>query len=124
MASDYAPDLEVAGSLGTSAGVVDVSAGFVEVLLNLDGFRYIMVMTMVAQEAAYGADVAPPGRLLTDFGIEQMSAIHEMCASELGGHFAEWTSEELFVEDWTLDLADLGHVVVWSCSWHHRRSHR
>ena len=64
-AEDYAPEFDVIGAVGSGAGVVD-GEPFVPVLLG-SSLRGIMVVAMIAQQEAYGPDIAPPTRLLTEF---------------------------------------------------------
>jgi hypothetical protein len=106
LADDYAPELNIVGGLGTSAGVVTVDDGIVGFLISSPDYMGIMVMAMAAQEAAYGTDVAPPTRLLTEFGASELHMVEEGCASDVSAYFGQFAQAELFREDWDLTLTN------------------
>ncbi len=106
LADDYAPEIDLIGGLGTSAGVVTVDDGIVNFLIDSESYRGILVMTMAAQQAAYGPELASPSRMLTDFAISEMGKVEEACQSELGDYFSQFSKEELFIEDWDFTLTN------------------
>lgn len=65
-----------------------------------------MVIAMGAQQAAYGADIAPPTRLLTDFGVSQLGALEDGCWSDILAHYGQLTREELFRDDYGLTFTN------------------
>ena len=94
-ADDYAPELDIIGTIGSGAGVFNPDAGIVEFLLTSE-FRGFMVIAVAAQAEAYGEDVAPYDRLLTPEGIEELAFLEEGCVGDILEHYDAIPPEDLF----------------------------
>lgn len=103
-AADYAPEFNVVGAVGSGAGVVE-GEPFIPILLN-GNLRGIMVLAMASQQAAYGADIAPPTRLLTELGVREMPNVEDGCWNHILSYFQQFTTEELFRPDWDLTFTN------------------
>ena len=84
--------------------MVSADEGIVDYLMRSDLKGYMMI-AVAGQAAEFGPDVAPPERLLTPRGIEELAYLEEACVSEVLGYYSTIPSEELFkLDDWDLTL--------------------
>jgi pimeloyl-ACP methyl ester carboxylesterase len=100
MASSYAPELKVLGTIGSGSGVFSTSGTLLDYVKNSDYKGYV-VMVALGQEAAYGPLESPLSRWLTVDGIEASRFLKDEeagnCVTEVTSTFAPLTSDYLFV---------------------------
>lgn len=105
LAATYAPELKVVGAVGSGAGVVGAQSGIVDYLMS-SKLKGLMMITAAAQQAAYGPELAPPGRMLTEQGIAELANVEIGCYDAVIKYFAEIPKEELFRPDYKLGFTD------------------
>ncbi len=108
-ATDYAPELDIIGAVGSGAGVVTGTDAVVDYMITSDLKGYMMI-AMASQAAEYGEDVAPYDRLLTDKGVEELAYLDDHCVQEILPYYAEIPSQDLFrLDDWDMTLTNGQH---------------
>lgn len=94
MASDYAPELDV---VGTVAGAPPSQLPLIAAALRDSPYRYYLGMTAAGWNAAYpDADLS---LVLTPLGIDLLDEVDEVCAGELGAAWSRYEYEELITND-------------------------
>ena len=104
-ATEYAPELDVIGAVGSGAGVVAADSGIVDYLINSE-LRGVMVLAVGSQLHAYGEELAPANRVLTDLGAEELGALEEGCWGHIIDYYQQFTPEELFRPDYDFTFTD------------------
>ena len=94
IADVYAPDLEIMGIVGMLAGVVN--SDWVPELVMRSNIRGYMVLAAVVDEAVWGEELAPLTNTLTDFAIDKIGALEELCWPEALAYYRQFEPEELF----------------------------
>ncbi len=94
-AVEYAPELEILGTVSSDSGVFAPDADIVSFLMT-GGLKGFLVITAVGLNAAYGDEERPLSDYLTDRGIEEAAIVEEGCVREVIGHFADVPPEELW----------------------------
>lgn len=96
LASSYAPELNVIGTIGSGTAVTG-SAGSIIEQLKTSSYKGYLVMAAVAQKAAYGSSTAPLSRWLTAYGIQAADALDSICVDQLTSTYGSLSSSQLFV---------------------------
>ena len=98
IADKYAPELKLLGGIGLAGAFVS-SLGASDLIMRGPN-RAAMILVAAGSETAYGAEIAPVSRLLTDFGADTLEAVEELCVGELLSYYRQFTPEELFRFPW------------------------
>ena len=92
----YAPDVDLIGILGFTAGLVLSGNDWVPELLMRSSERGYMVFSAAVEEAIWGPELAPTSRNLTDLAISHLDALEEGCMQEVNEYFSQFEAEDLF----------------------------
>lgn len=114
IASDYAPELRV---VGTVAGAPPSQLPLISAALKDSPFRYYLAMVAAGWAAAYPD--ADPADVLTPAGVERLAAVDEDCGGALAAAWSDLSYDQLVkadpstVEPWKTLLVenDPGFVV-------------
>jgi acetyl esterase/lipase len=94
IAADYAPELDV---VGTVAGAPPSQLPLIAAALRDSPYRFYLGMTAAGWNAAYpDADLS---LVLTPLGIDLLDQVDEACASDLGAAWSSYEYEELITND-------------------------
>ena len=101
MATSYAPELKVLGTIGSGSGVFSASRDILDHMKS-SPYKGYLVMVALGLEAAYGPSASPSSRWLTEEGIaaSDFLKIDEgvgNCVGEVITTFAALTGDYLFV---------------------------
>ena len=97
-ADEYAPELDVVGTVSSASGVFEADDTIADYLMGseLKGF---MMMVGAANNAAYGDEGFPLEEHFTPEGIEELAALEELCVQEAIDYYAPLDGEAIFTED-------------------------
>lgn len=94
IAADYAPELEIRG---TVAGAPPSQLTFLAAALRDSPFRFYLAMVAAGWAAAYPQ--ADPAALFTPAGLERLDAVDTGCSGELAAAWSDLPYEELVAAD-------------------------
>jgi pimeloyl-ACP methyl ester carboxylesterase len=94
IANDWAPDLDV---VGTVAGAPPSHLPLIATALQESPFRYYLAMTVAGWEAAYPD--ADPSLVLTEEGLERLDSVDAGCGGDLAGPWNELPYDALAKAD-------------------------
>lgn len=96
LASTLAPELNILGTIGSGSGV---AADFNQMLeyIKASPYKGYLIMTGLAQNAAYGDEQVPLSTWFTPEGIEAARVMDSICVDELVATFAPLDADKLFV---------------------------
>jgi pimeloyl-ACP methyl ester carboxylesterase len=97
LASSYAPELDIVGTIGSGTGIVD-SAGMMLQHIKTSPYKGYLVMLALAQNAAYGDTEVPLSKWLTPEGIEAARTLNSICVGQLVSTYGALDADYLFVE--------------------------
>ena len=94
----YAPDVDLIGVLGFTAGLVLSGNDWVpELLMRSSYSRGYMVLGAAVEEAIWGPELAPMSRRLTDLAVSHLDALEgEGCMQGFNEYFSQFEAEDLF----------------------------
>ena len=94
-AAEYAPEIDLLGTVSADSGVFAPDADIVTALMtgSLKGF---LVISAVGLNAAYGDEERPLSDYLTPEGIEEAAIVEEVCIGDVIRHFGDVPPEDLW----------------------------
>ena len=97
LATRYAPELNILGTIGSGSGVADTDDKLLEYLKD-SPYKGFIMMTALSQNAAYGDMESPHSRWFTPAGRESARALEtSICVDQLTATYADIPGAYIFV---------------------------